>query len=69
VIFSLVALGTVYAVLLVVEVILLGKYIRGGVVSAMPELANHRHKDGGDANDGDSGDGGEAADDVLAFAY
>ncbi len=39
-IFSVVALGSVYAVLLVVEVRLLVRYIRGGVVSAMPELAH-----------------------------
>ncbi|WP_154605272.1 cytochrome ubiquinol oxidase subunit I [Arthrobacter sp. AQ5-05] len=67
VIFSLVALTTVYAVLLVVEVVLLTKYIRGGVVSAMPELGH-----GPDKGDGDGGThpgGPEADDDVLAFAY
>ncbi len=37
---SLVVLTAVYAVLLVVEVRLLVKYIRGGVVAAMPELAH-----------------------------
>ena len=37
---SLVVLTAVYAALLVVEVKLLVKYIRGGVVSAMPELAH-----------------------------
>lgn len=64
VIFSLVALTTVYAVLLVVEVVLLTKYIRGGVVSAMPELDATKKKD-----DGGHGPGGEGGDDVLAFAY
>ena len=69
VIFSLVALTTVYAVLLVVEVVLLSKYIRGGVVSAMPELDATRSSQNGGKNDGGSGPGGEAEDDVLAFAY
>ncbi|WP_125610925.1 cytochrome ubiquinol oxidase subunit I [Specibacter cremeus] len=60
-VFSLVALGSVYAVLLVVEVRLLTKYIRGGVASAMPELGGH--------GTGGPGPGGEGGDDVLAFAY
>ncbi|WP_425864374.1 cytochrome ubiquinol oxidase subunit I [Arthrobacter sp. TWP1-1] len=64
VIFSLVTLATVYAVLLVVEVKLLTKYIRGGVVSAMPELDQTKKKD-----DGANGPGGDGGDDVLAFAY
>ncbi|MGO4383911.1 cytochrome ubiquinol oxidase subunit I [Specibacter sp. RAF43] len=73
-IFSLVALGSVYAVLLVVEVALLGKYIRGGVVSAMPELGGPGPRDSGpggprDDGGGTGGTGGEADDDVLAFAY
>lgn len=63
-------LTSVYAVLLVVEVKLLVKYIRGGVVAAMPELArvpadgneDDTPKDGGPGTPGD-------ADDVLAFAY
>ena len=63
-IFSLVALGTVYAVLLVVEVKLLTKYIRGGVVSAMPELDQSKKK-----HDDEHGPGAEGGDDVLAFAY
>lgn len=61
VIFSLVALTTVYAVLLVVEVKLLVKYVRGGVVSAIPELDQTKT--------GDGGPDGKASDDVLAFAY
>ena len=67
-IFSLVSLTTVYAVLLVVEVVLLTKYIRGGVVSAMPELDTTRQDSGG-KHDGGSGPGGGPDDDVLAFAY
>ncbi|MCQ9164095.1 cytochrome ubiquinol oxidase subunit I [Arthrobacter sp. STN4] len=69
-IFSLVALGTVYAVLLVVEVALLTKYIRGGVPSAMPELG-HAPGGGNSKGDDDGGTrpGGEGGDDVLAFAY
>ncbi|MEO6530354.1 MAG: cytochrome ubiquinol oxidase subunit I, partial [Specibacter sp.] len=66
-IFSLVALTTVYAVLLVVEVSLLTKYIRGGVVSAMPELDQTQPTKKND--DGGTSPGGEGDDDVLAFAY
>ena len=66
---SLVVLTAVYAVLLVVEVKLLVKYIRGGVVSAMPELAHAP----ADENEDQTPPGGTAgkpeADDVLAFAY
>ncbi|MBT1002103.1 cytochrome ubiquinol oxidase subunit I [Paenarthrobacter sp. DKR-5] len=57
-IFSVVTLGLVYLVLLVVEVKLLFTYVRGGVASAMPELAAPHGP----------GDGKEH-DDVLAFAY
>ncbi|WP_066516966.1 cytochrome ubiquinol oxidase subunit I [Curtobacterium ammoniigenes] len=53
--FSIISLGSIYAVLLVVEVVLLVRFIRGGVVSAMPELAP-------DAAE-------PASDDVLSFAY
>jgi cytochrome bd ubiquinol oxidase subunit I len=67
---SLVALTAVYAVLLVVEVKLLVKYIRGGVVSAMPELVHAPVDENEDATPGPGGaGGGKAADDVLAFAY
>jgi cytochrome d ubiquinol oxidase subunit I len=62
-IFSLVALGSVYAALLVVEVRLLVRYIRGGVVSAMPELAPPGPGHGSDQDDT------KHDDDVLAFAY
>ncbi|GAA2753942.1 cytochrome ubiquinol oxidase subunit I [Amnibacterium kyonggiense] len=53
--FSLIGLALVYAVLLVVEVVLLVRYVRGGVAAAMPELRREP------AHDED--------DDVLAFAY
>ncbi|GAA2075504.1 cytochrome ubiquinol oxidase subunit I [Pseudolysinimonas kribbensis] len=64
--FSLIALGSVYAVLLVVEVVLLFRYVRGGVVAAMPELA---HGPDDEAGSGENGPGDGARDDVLAFAY
>ena len=48
---SLVVLTAIYAVLLVVEVKLLVKYIRGGVVSAMPELAHAPADENEDDND------------------
>ena len=62
--FSLISLASVYAVLLVVEVVLLVRFIRGGVASAMPELGD-RAKPGSDDEPGDGG----RTDDVLAFAY
>ncbi|WP_395639303.1 cytochrome ubiquinol oxidase subunit I [Pseudolysinimonas sp.] len=58
--FSLIALGLVYLALMVVEVALLVKYVRSGVVGAMPELAPP-------ADDPD--DPESRRDDVLAFAY
>ena len=42
--FSLITLTSIYAVLLVVEVVLLTRYIRGGVGSAMPELPRPRRR-------------------------
>jgi cytochrome d ubiquinol oxidase subunit I len=57
---SLIALTAIYAVLLVVEVLLLTRYVRGGVASAMPELAEQPS----DAEATDRQD-----EDVLAFAY
>ena len=67
---SLITLTAVYAVLLVVEVKLLVKYVRGGVVSAMPELAHTPADENEDATPGPGGPGGaKPADDVLAFAY
>ncbi len=58
--FSLIALTLVYAGLMVVEIRLLVKFVRGGVVSAMPEL--------GDTPDDDDATGSKR-DDVLSFAY
>ncbi|GAA1495784.1 cytochrome ubiquinol oxidase subunit I [Paeniglutamicibacter kerguelensis] len=54
--FSLIALTLVYAVLLVVEVVLLTRFVRGGVGAAMPELNEHP-------------DDGHKDTDVLSFAY
>ncbi|WP_248761572.1 cytochrome ubiquinol oxidase subunit I [Pseudarthrobacter sp. SSS035] len=64
---SLIVLTAVYAALLVVEVKLLVKFIRGGVVSAMPELAHTPADENRDASKGPGT--GKPADDVLAFAY
>ncbi len=57
--FSVITLTLVYAVLAVVEVVLLTRYVRGGIASALPELAD---------SDSDPNDEGRS-DDVLAFAY
>lgn len=57
--FSLISLCAVYGVLMVVEVHLLAKYVRSGVVAAMPELVEQEHDD----------DPSGRSDDVLAFAY
>lgn len=65
--FSLISLTTVYGVLLVVEVILLIRFVRGGVGSAMPELAPHDDDDS--PTDGGGATSGPKSDDVLAFAY
>lgn len=62
ILFSLVALTLVYGVLMVFEIRLLVRYVRGGVASAVPELGTTPKRDG-DA-DADTPD-----DDVLAFAY
>jgi len=60
ILFSLLTLGLLYGVLMVVEVYLLIKYVKAGVVAAMPELVQSHHED-------------ESADkskrDVLEFAY
>jgi len=58
--FSLIALTLVYGALMVVEVRLLVKYVRGGTVSAMPIEHN-------EASDNDTDN--DKRDDVLAFAY
>jgi cytochrome d ubiquinol oxidase subunit I len=59
IIFSLASFAIVYGVILVFELRLLVKYVRGGVASAMPELA-HPEPDDHDP---------DKKDDVLAFAY
>ena len=67
---SLIVLTAIYAVLLVVEVKLLVKYVRGGVVSAMPELVHAPVDENEDGTPGPGGPGKSGtADDVLAFAY
>lgn len=70
--FSLITLTSVYAVLAVIEVRYLVRYIRAGVPGAMPELDPH-DGDGDDDGGGDDGSGAgrkePGRDDVLAFAY
>ncbi len=58
--FSLIALTLVYGVLMVFELRLLVRYVRGGTASALPELGN---------KDDPKNPDGQASDDVLAFAY
>ena len=57
--FSLVALTLLYGGLMVVELILIIKYARGGVAAAMPELDTSGSKPSAEHED----------DDVLSFAY
>ena len=57
--FSVISLTVVYALILVVELYLLVRYVRGGAASAMPELSRDETPDGSD----------DRRDDVLAFAY
>ncbi|MGO1955924.1 cytochrome ubiquinol oxidase subunit I [Microbacterium sp.] len=64
--FSTISLSAVYGVLGVVEIILLVKYVRGGVAAAMPEFSHEPPtSDQGDPDDRDD----DRRDDVLAFAY
>lgn len=63
--FSVIALTLVYAALLLVEVRLLVRYVRGGVASAVPELAAEHHA----ADSDDPGSDDKPSGDVLAFAY
>ena len=64
--FSTISLLAVYGVLGVVEIILLVKYVRGGVAAAMPEFSHEPPtSDQGDPDDRDD----DRRDDVLAFAY
>jgi cytochrome d ubiquinol oxidase subunit I len=70
--FSVISLTAVYAVLLIVEVFLLVKYVRGGVASAMPELNPQYGAASGDddrAGDDHGPDNPDRPSDVLAFAY
>ena len=60
ILFSLLTLGLLYGVLMVVEVYLLIKYVKAGVVAAMPELVQSPHED--ESND-------KSKRDVLEFAY
>ncbi|WP_213814118.1 cytochrome ubiquinol oxidase subunit I [Glaciihabitans sp. dw_435] len=66
--FSLITLTLVYGALLVVEVKLLVKYVRGGVISAMPELAHDNDEPQDHATAGSAPDK-KHGDDVLSFAY
>jgi len=65
IVFSLVALGLVYGVLLAVETVLLVRFVRGGVAAAMPDVGAPRDHDPDDQDTPDP----DGADDVLAFAY
>src|SRR5699024_6302764 len=60
ILFSLIALTLIYALLLVVEIVLLVRYTRGGHPAAMPELLADEHHDD---------DGDKPSSDVLSFAY
>jgi cytochrome d ubiquinol oxidase subunit I len=57
--FSVIALTLVYAVLMVFEIRLLVRYVRGGIASAVPELAEPDQPEDDD----------HPKSDVLAFAY
>ncbi|SIK93070.1 cytochrome bd-type quinol oxidase, subunit 1 [Mycobacteroides abscessus subsp. abscessus] len=59
ILFSLITLGSLYAILAVVEIYLLTRYVRAGIPAAMPELVE-QHEDS-DENSNNR--------DVLAFAY
>ena len=58
--FSLIVLTLIYALLLVVEVVLLVRYTRGGHPAGMPELL---------ADERDDDDHDQPSSDVLSFAY
>ncbi|HEU0163892.1 MAG TPA: cytochrome ubiquinol oxidase subunit I, partial [Thermomicrobiales bacterium] len=64
ILFSVITFTVVYAVAMVFEIRLLVSYVRGGVASALPELAHPAPSGGADPDDPDAG-----SDDVLAFAY
>jgi cytochrome d ubiquinol oxidase subunit I len=65
IVFSLVSLGLVYLVLMIVEVMLLARFVRAGVAGVMPE----RFGLGDDGQPEDGDDDADNRDDVLAFAY
>jgi cytochrome d ubiquinol oxidase subunit I len=65
ILFSVSAFTVVYAVLMVFELRLLVRYVRGGVASAIPELAEPGRPGSGADGSGDDSTSG----DVLAFAY
>jgi len=67
IVFSLVALGLVYLVLMIVEVALLARFVRAGIAGVMPEHFGTGDDDT-DSNTDDA-DADRARDDVLAFAY
>ena len=61
--FSVITLSAVYGIMLVIELVLMVKYIRGGVAASMPELATRA------SDSDDDHPSGDHRDDVLAFAY
>ena len=65
--FSTIALTSVYALLAIFEVRVLFRYVRGGVVSAMPELDAPEPPH--DSDEGSTADAPTDGRDVLAFAY
>lgn len=60
ILFSLIALTLIYALLLVVEIVLLVRYTKGGHPAGMPELLAAEH---------DDDDRDKPSSDVLSFAY
>jgi cytochrome d ubiquinol oxidase subunit I len=68
--FSTITLTGVYLGLAVIEISVLTRFVRGGIASAMPELADDHDEERSDDDD-ESGppDGNSGRDDVLAFAY
>jgi cytochrome d ubiquinol oxidase subunit I len=66
--FSVIALTSVYALLMVFEIRLMVRYVRGGVASALPELADKKAA-ASDDDDAGTPPGPTSGDDVLAFAY
>ncbi|MGO1544730.1 MAG: cytochrome ubiquinol oxidase subunit I [Gulosibacter sp.] len=67
--FSLISFTVIYGVLLVVELFLMRNYVRGGIASAMPELAKESEDEDKDDADSRDGKGRGHRDDVLDFAF